>query len=337
MDDSQTDIAVAEQVELKNFLPEIGIDKLGDEIVLGLKADQKYISPKFFYDNYGSELFEQITELEEYYPTRTEKSIISTVVKDLDINFTNLNIVELGSGDASKISLFLKQIPKEQLKTITYSPVDISPTAIEKSSQKLLSAFPLKKITGLVIDFFHQLDLVPKQGQRLFCFFGSTIGNFNSDEAQKFIKTLSNNMQTGDHLLLGMDMVKDTDLIEVAYNDQKGITAAFNLNILSAVNKITNSNFKTADFEHYAYFNTKFNRIEMHLRANKDVIISLANQQETIGIKKGETIHTENSHKFTAERIHEFAEIAKFDVEGIFADPKQWFSLVHYIKKTEGK
>ena len=214
MNYNQTNTVAENNIELLNYLPNIGIGNVKEEIFEGLKAEQKYISPKFFYDGLGSELFEQITHLDEYYPTRTEQSIISSIVKELDIDFENLNIVELGSGDASKISLLLEQISIDKLKTINYFPVDISQSAIEKSAGELHRRFPLKNITGVVVDFFHQLNLIPKQGKRLFCFFGSTIGNFKSNEAKEFIKNLSHNMQAGDSLLLGMDMVKDITVLE---------------------------------------------------------------------------------------------------------------------------
>lgn len=332
MNYNQSAIHRGQQVKVLNFLAKIGISNVKEEILAGLKAKQKYISPKFFYNDWGSELFEQITHLDEYYPTRTEKSIISSFVKDLNIDLENLNIIELGSGDASKINLFLEQIPTNKLQTINYFPVDISQSAIEKSANELLHRLPLNSITAVVVDFFHQLHLIPKQGKHLFCFFGSTIGNFTSQEAEIFIQDLSNHMQKGDSLLLGMDMVKDISILEAAYNDQKGITAQFNLNMLNVVNSLTGANFNTSDFEHHAFFNTSLNRIEMHLRANKDLEILFPLKNERIHFTKGETIHTENSHKFTSRRIHEFAAFANLNIEKVFTDDKEWFSLVHYIK-----
>ncbi len=321
------------KIELLNYLPNIGISNVKEEILTGLLAKQKYISPKFFYDGIGSELFEDITRLDEYYPTKTEKNILAEIVTDLDINFNKLNIIELGSGDASKITLFLEQITKDKLKTINYFPVDISQSAIEKSAEELLAKFELNSITGVVADFFHQLKLIPQNGKRLFCFFGSTIGNFNSDKAKKFIKNLSQNMQKGDSLLLGMDMVKNITILENAYNDNKGITAEFNLNILNVVNNLTGTNFNTSDFEHYAFYNSDLNRIEMHLRAKKDIEVNFTSKNKTIKFNKGETIHTENSHKFTSENINEFADFSNLSVKKIFVDSKEWFSLVHYLKE----
>ena len=319
-------------IELINYLPNIGISNVKEEILVGLRATPKYVSPKFFYDGKGSDLFEQITHLEEYYPTRTEKKIISSIGKDININFKNLNIIELGSGDSSKISLLFNQIPTEDLKTVNYFPVDISQSAIEKSASELIQQFSLNNITGIVVDFIHQLKLIPKPGKRLFCFFGSTIGNFNSQEAKAFMTLLGNTMQKGDSLLLGMDMVKDISVLEKAYNDKKGITAKFNKNILIVVNNLTDSNFTLSDFEHYAFYNIEKSRIEMHLRALKDVEISLPSGTEKIQINKGETIHTENSYKYNLHDIEMFGMWADIEIKNILTDENSWFNLVYYEK-----
>ena len=319
-------------IELINYLPNIGIGNVKEEIFTGLKAETKYISSKFFYDGKGSELFEQITHLDEYYPTRTEKKIISSITEKLAIDFKNLNIVELGSGDASKIGLLLRKIPENVLKTINYFPVDISQSAIEKSVKDLLDEFPLNNITGIVIDFFHQLKLIPNKGRRLFCFFGSTIGNFTPKQAEEFMHLLGNAMQTGDSLLLGMDMIKDLHVLEAAYNDKKGITAQFNKNILSVVNNLSDTDFNASNFEHYAFFNTKKSRIEMHLKALKNLEIALGSENKKIHMEQGETIHTENSHKFNTADIETMGTWAGIEIKKILTDDHNWFSLVYYKK-----
>ncbi len=334
MNYTQEVIVNKDDIELINYLPNIGISNVREEIIEGLRATSKYISPKFFYDGNGSHLFEQITHLKEYYPTRTEKKIISSIGENLYLEFKDLNIIELGSGDSSKISLLFKQIPVEELKTINYFPVDISQSAIEKSASELIQQFSLNNITGIVVDFFHQLKLIPKPGKRLFCFFGSTIGNFNIREAKTFMTLLGNIMQKGDSLLLGMDMVKDITVLEKAYNDDKGITAKFNKNILTVVNNLTDSDFNTADFVHWAFFNREKSRIEMHLRALKNVEISFNSGTEIIKIKKGETIHTENSYKYNSHDIKMFGMWANIETKNILADENNWFSLVHYMKNT---
>jgi len=317
---------------LKNHLPHIGIEKVRDEIIKGLKSSPKYISPKYFYDKKGSELFETITQLDEYYPTRTEKSILSSIVDKLDLDFSNLSIIELGSGDASKISLLFRQISEDQLAEINYHPLDISKSAIEKASEQLAEEFPMISISGIVADFIHQINLVPKTGRRLFCFFGSTIGNLNRNEIKEFIKLVGEEMQQGDSLLLGMDMVKDITVLEKAYNDGKGITAQFNKNILNVINSICGTNFDIESFEHFAFYNKDEHRIEMHLKAMKDMVVLSASGTDKIHIKKGETIHTENSHKFNFDDIKTVGIWSGLDVEKIITDNNKWFSLVYYKK-----
>ena len=319
--------------KLENYLPHIGINRVKQEIIDGLKSFPKFISPKYFYDHKGSELFEEITNLDEYYPTRTEKSILSTIVKKLNINFSNLSIIELGSGDSSKIRLLLEQIPSKYLSTINYFPFDISQSAIEKASQDLQVLFPTINTTGIVADFIHQIDKVPKVKNRLFCFFGSTIGNLTKNEIHEFMISLGAEMSDGDSLLLGMDLVKDISILEKAYNDAKGITAEFNKNVLSVINKLANLNFNESDFEHVVFYNREKNRIEMHLKALDNLEVLSSNGNEIIRFKKGETIHTENSHKFNLDDIKTVGSWAGLNVEQVITDNNKWFSLVHYKMK----
>jgi L-histidine N-alpha-methyltransferase len=314
-----------------NFLPKRGIKNVKDEIIEGLTSKQKYISPKFFYDQTGSELFEKITQLEEYYPSRCEKEILSTIVGKLDFNFENLDIIELGSGDSSKISSIFRQIPKSVLSTISYYPVDISQSAIENSIDDIRAEFALKSVTGIVADFHHQLDLIPGKNKRLFCFLGSTIGNFSPTEVERFITILGSSMNKGDGLLLGVDMVKDTQIIEAAYNDRKGVTAKFNKNILSVVNGNIQSNFDENYFDHLAFYNPNQQRIEMHLKAKCDQQVELDNKRLTIQLKEGESIHTENSYKFTIDQLEKIGSLGGLKINKIFTDSKTWFNLVHYL------
>jgi len=314
-----------------NNLPEIGLENVQEEIIRGLTSRNKYISPKFFYDHEGSELFEEITGLKEYYPTRTEKSILPDMIGDLSLDLTDLNIIELGSGDPSKINLLLKQIPAHKLDGIKYYPVDISESAIENAAQFLTHAYPKLNITGIVADFMHQMKFLPKLRNRLFCFFGSTLGNLSLAKAVKFIEGLGNEMQPGDSFILGLDMIKDIQVLEKAYNDEKGVTAKFNKNILRVVNRLLNTSIDPDAFEHLAFYNEKQHRIEMHLVASKSMRIPLGDSLN-ISIEKGERIHTENSHKFTPGDIKMFARYANLKCVKTYSDPNQWFSLVYYEK-----
>jgi len=320
------------QISLLNYLPDRGMKKIREEILAGLNSFPKYISPKFFYDRRGSELFEEITRLVEYYPTRTEKKILSTLVRKLGLELTNLQIVELGSGDCSKIRIFLRQIAENDLTSLTYYPVDISQSAIEKSTEKLAYEFPMIQITGIVADFMHQLGVIPKNGKRLFCFLGSTIGNLNPIERDRFLKHLGCEMAIGDGLLLGIDMVKDVGILEKAYNDNRQITAQFNLNVLNVVNSLIDSNFEPAAFEHLAFYNQNKKRVEMHLKARHDMTITFNSGIDHIHLKKDETIHTENSHKFDDESIKTMGMLAGLTLEQVVTDENQWFSLAYFKK-----
>ena len=250
------------RAKIINKLKEIDSGKVKEEILEGLTSQPRYISPKYFYNAGGSELFESITELEEYYPTRTEKAILSGIGSRLELDFNDLNIVELGSGDPSKIRLLLQQIPSEKQATLHYYPVDISHSALEGSMRQLTEEFPEIRVTGIVADFMQQFDKIPKNKNRLFCFLGSTIGNFNPEERISFMQNLGNEMKAGDHLLLGLDMVKDPQVLHRAYNDGKQVTAAFNKNILNVVNGIIDTSFDSTDFEHLAFYNETVHFIE---------------------------------------------------------------------------
>lgn len=320
------------EVNVHNLLQEISSKNVKEEIIKGLIAPQKYISSKFFYDEHGSALFEEITTLDAYYPTRCEKEILSSLFLKLNLDLYNIEIIELGSGDSSKITSILEQIPEEVLNTVSYLPVDISQSAIEQSIQEISHIFPLKSITGYVADFHHQLNLPSSKGSRLFCFLGSTLGNFSQEEIESFIQTISSMMRPGDGFLLGVDMEKDVSVIEAAYNDPRGITAKFNRNILHVINKKMNANFKEDDFGHYAFYNSERQCIEMHLVAKRDVCVEFKDDDYVIIIQKGESLHTENSRKFSLETLQEIAEIGDFKVGKILSDSKRWFNLVHYIK-----
>ncbi len=328
----EIEVTILDQITISNHLRDLGIDNIRKEIIDGLTSNQKQISSKFFYDDKGSKLFEEITRLPEYYPTRTEKSILKKIASELMKNLKYVDIVELGSGDCSKISILLKAINPENIETINYLPVDVSQSAIQESAKELVKKFPELTINGLVADFINQIDLIPSESKRMFCFLGSTLGNFNAEVANAFIKNLSQNMNQGDTFLLGLDLVKPTHILHDAYNDEQGVTAEFNKNILNAVNEIIETNLDPNDFEHYAFFNTSESRIEMHLKAKKDISVKSPFHSSSISIKKGEYIHTENSHKFSFEQIKDFKKITNLTIKKIYTDSKKWFALVLFVK-----
>jgi len=318
------------KISISDYLPGPDSDDSIKYIVEGLNATPKYISSKFFYDAYGSELFEQITGLEEYYPSRTEKSILKSVASELVATKKYLNIIELGSGDSSKISILLDAIPENDLESIRYFPVDVSESAILKSSEFLSYRYPEIEIHGLLADFMEHLTKLPGRGARLICFFGSTLGNLSRQQSIGFLKDLKDRMQPGDSVLIGLDMVKDINKLEDAYNDKQGVTSAFNKNILRVVNQILKSDFSPENFEHYAFYDSRKARIEMHLNALRNMEVSSPFFQQNINLRKGESIHTENSHKFTPEHISDLAILSGLSIRKIYSDKNNWFNLVHF-------
>lgn len=192
--------------------------------------------------------------------------------------------------------------------------------------------YPNISVHGIVTDFIIKVNFFPNARGCMVCFFGSTIGNMDISNASHFLNALKCNMNTGDELLLGLDMVKSKIILEKAYNDSKQVTANFNKNILSVVNSIVGTDFDTDRFEHVAFFNEEESRIEMHLRARESMRISSPLLNSKIEIKKGETIHTENSYKYTKDHIEGFAASSGFNVKNIFSDDNKWFSLVQFVK-----
>jgi L-histidine N-alpha-methyltransferase len=332
LDSSDSILSVSTgNITISNYLAQESDSEVIAEIFNGLSAEQKHISSKYFYDDKGSQLFERITMLPEYYPTRTEKSILQRIVQGIVAFHGAPEIVELGSGDCSKISILLDAFQEHGLESIRYLPVDVSEAAVIQSSEELIDKYPGLQIQGVVADFMKHLDALPDGVNRLICFFGSTLGNLGEHEATDFICSVRGIMKKGDSFLLGLDLVKDHGTLELAYNDSQYITDAFNKNILSAVNHLAATNFYPDDFQHRAFFNAGRSRIEMHLVAKRDLVIESPWFPGKITMKKGETIHTENSRKFTPEDIRQMADDSGLSIQGIHTDHHEWFSLVHFI------
>ncbi len=305
-----------------------------EEVLVGLRARRKYLPSKLFYDEKGSRLFERITALEEYYPSRTEKSILRRYAPELMQGVREATLVEIGSGDCSKISLLLGALSPDALGTVTYVPIDVSASAMEQSRQQLRQRFAELEVRGLVADFLQRLDPVARYRNRLFCFFGSTIGNLQRRRAERFLERLGAMMQKGERLLLGLDMVKDREVLERAYNDEKEITARFNKNILRVVNRTIEADFDPDRFRHRAFFNERERRIEMHLVATSNMTVGSPCLDRDLEIRAGESIHTESSHKFTPGDIDAFGRCAGLEVNAVYTDDNRWFSLVDYVRPT---
>ncbi len=334
MENLKTSIYESSTVTVSNFLSTENTTELIEGIFRGLSKSQKQISSRFFYDENGSDLFEEITALPEYYPTRTEKRILQDNAKTIIGEFEHIDIIELGSGDCSKISILFDNIPKHKICNTTYIPVDVSEAAVIKSTDLLACRYPGIKIHGLLADFMKHLDSLPGNSPRLICFFGSTLGNLTRVQAYSFLLNLKSIMKPGDRFLLGLDMVKDSETLYKAYNDKQGITAQFNLNMLNVINNVAETNFESSDFEHLAFYNEEKARVEMYLKALKDVVVSSNHFPDDIKISKGETIHTENSHKFTYNHIQKLAGHSGLSISKGYSDDRKFFSLVELSLPT---
>jgi L-histidine N-alpha-methyltransferase len=324
---------MAGDITISNFSHTIRKNEAFKTILDGLTSDHRYISSRYFYDAIGSKLFEEITLLPEYYLTRTEKNILKDASFQIAGKLRDGDIIELGSGDSSKISLLLESIPAEHIGSVRYIPVDVNQEAIENSAKNLIKNFPGLKIHCVIADFEKQLNLIPEGIKRLICFFGSTVGNLSRKECLKFMADLGRIMPSGGMLLLGVDMVKGRDVLENAYNDRKKITEKFNRNILNVINNLVGTDFTPDCFDHVAFYNEEHSRIEMHLKAMEYMEISSPYLSGKIIIQKGETIHTENSHKFTYKHIDSLALAAGLDIKNVFTDKNKWFSLIQFLKK----
>ena len=301
-----------------------------EEIIRGLTAEQKTLSPKFLYHEEGSGLFDEITRLEEYYPTRIERSLLDGFGAEIIREVRPHEIVELGPGNSAKSGTLVgPALEAGVLKR--YIPFDISESAVREGAQALFDAYPdLAEIAAVVGDFERHLSAIPSpEGTRLIAFLGSTIGNLHPEERSRFLREVRALMpRSEDALLLGADLIKDTRVIKAAYNDARGVTALFNLNSLKAVNDLLDVDIDTRLFRHCAVFDDEHSRIEMHLEAVADVAFTLPGSSDTVRVRAGETIWTESSYKFTKDGFAETLHDAGFGNVRWITDPDDMFGLV---------
>lgn len=307
------------------------LEDMKREVREGLTAEQKYLPSKYFYDSRGSALFERICELPEYYQTRTELAILKKSSRQIMRELKEGNLVELGSGANWKIRHLLDAAGARS--RIRYIPVDVCESALVGAAEELLCLYPELSISGIVADFQREMDRIGLEGDSLITFFGGTIGNFSEAEGQKFLSGLADAMGKRDRLLLGLDMVKQKELLEAAYNDEQGITAQFNKNILSVLNRELNADFVPGAFEHLAFYNSATESIEMHLRARENISVEIAGLELDVTMKRGETVFTEISRKFRRETVEEMAREAGLTIANWYTDRKEWFSLVEMKKR----
>ena len=296
-----------------------------DEILEGLRQDEKMISPKYFYDERGSKLFEKITRLPEYYPTETELRIMRDNIAEIaELIGEKASLIEFGSGSSMKIRILL-----DHLRSLAvYVPVDISEEHLVAAAEKLQADYPDLEILPVVADFMQPFDLPSPTimpVKNVVYFPGSTIGNFTNDAALDLLRVMYHEAKEGGALLIGVDLQKDPGILEAAYNDAQGVTAEFNLNMLRHINREHGANFDLDSFEHRADYNEDEGRIELRLDSTSDQLIHLGEEQ--IRIREGEAILTEYSHKYTLEGFAALAREAGFEVRKVWTDEDRLFSV----------
>ncbi len=305
--------------------PVVSADGFREDVIAGLSLPQKSLPPKYFYDTEGSGLFGAICRLREYYPTRCELSLTRRHLEDI-ARFAGerCELIEYGSGESLKTRLLIRR-----LRPSAYVPVDISGAALESASKRLAREFPWLDILGVTGDFMQPLKLPVYRSRstrrRVVYFPGSTIGNLTPEEAHAFLRMTRGQVGARGAMLVGVDLKKDANVLHAAYNDAKGVTAAFNRNLLARINRELGGDFDLRRFAHYAFYNAALGRIEMHL-------VSLAKQTVAVGRHRfgfdvGESIHTENSCKYSTAEFRALARAAGFVTEKIWCDRRGYFAL----------
>jgi len=303
----------------------------GTDVRDGLQGTPKTLPAKYLYDERGSQLFERICRLPEYYPTRTETALLHRAAPALPPHTGPCELVELGSGSSTKTRILLDAYTQQGV-ALHYVPVDISAPMLETTAQTLVATYPhlkIRAIAGTYEQAFAALGR-PSLPTRLLCFLGSTLGNFTPAEAQTFFAQVSQSLNPGDFFLLGVDLQKDPTVLERAYNDAAGVTAAFNLNVLAHLNQRFAGNFDLGQFRHRAIYNRTECQIEMHLdsQSPQTVTLHLGDRPHTFTLAPGESIRTEVSRKFALDALGQELARHNLKVQHTFTDPRPWFGLI---------
>ncbi|MBW4646348.1 MAG: L-histidine N(alpha)-methyltransferase [Goleter apudmare HA4340-LM2] len=301
----------------------------GTDIIQGLTQAPKTLPCRYFYDDRGSELFEQICDLPEYYPTRTEQAILETYALEIAQMTGSCNLIELGSGSSRKTRLLLEAYSQFS-QDLQYCPIDVSAGILKTTALDLLRQYPNLKLCGLAGTYEQALAQLPlaELENRMLIFLGSTLGNLDDQQCHKFFTQVQQALKPGEFFLLGVDLQKPIEIVTAAYNDSEGVTAAFNLNILQHLNQRFQGNFDLDKFAHLAFYNSLENQIEMHLKSLKTQTAVLENLDFEVSFQQGETIRTEISRKFHLPTLISTLEKHAFEPLQIWTDSQAWFGLL---------
>ena len=314
-------------VEVRSYLGPGDERTLADDVLDGLTRPLKELPPKHFYDARGSELFDAICELPEYYQTRTERLILEACAEDIVEHSGAVELVELGSGSASKTRVLLDAMAAAGTLE-RYVPVDVSATTVHACAETLVQEYPGMSVYGVVGDFERHLSHLPQPaGPRLVAFLGGTLGNFPPGSRRRFLRGLRNVLGDDGYLLLGTDLVKDPRVIEAAYDDSAGVTAQFNLNLLHVLNRELDANFDVDAFEHVAFFDRRREWIEMRLRATDVQRVHIGKLDLDVDFAAREELRTEISAKFTPERLAADLAAAGLVLGDVLTDDRELFAL----------
>jgi L-histidine Nalpha-methyltransferase len=299
------------------------------DVLRGLSARPKWLHPMYLYDSEGSMLFERISRLPEYYVTRIEHEILQGCAAEIAACSSEcMNLVEFGSGSSGKTKLLIEALLHQQ-ESLCYIPVDISFSIVRESAQRLIRESPRLCIAAQIAEYnaglARLMDADP--GQKLIVFMGSNLGNFDTVQAVDFLVSVRKSMSAADYFVIGNDLSKDPSILIPAYDDAQGVTAAFNLNILQRINRELGGHFDLSLFDHTALYNSRHRRIEMHLRSNKRQTVLIRNLNMAFEFEKEETIHTENSYKYSIEQLDTLFRTAGFTLVKRWCDAREWFSI----------
>ncbi|GAB4100844.1 L-histidine N(alpha)-methyltransferase [Sinomonas halotolerans] len=307
--------------------PHFLADSLRRDVLAGLGSTPKTLPPKWFYDQRGSGLFEQITQLPEYYPTRAEREALELHAREIAAAAPAETLVELGSGSSRKTPILLRAL-QEAGPLARYVAVDVSDSALVAAHEDLARAFPELELEAVAADFEHQLHLLPSTGTRMVAFLGGTIGNFEPQQRRHFLRAVRGMLGDGDgSVLLGADLVKPVDQLLPAYDDSQGVTADFNRNVLRVLNAELGADFDVDAFEHVAAWNEAEEWVEMRLRATRPMRVRLPGVGLEVDFAEGEELRTEVSAKFRPERLEEELDDAGFRLAGRWTDAAGRFTL----------
>ncbi len=294
----------------------------------GLTALPKYLPCKLFYDEIGSQLFERITDLPEYYLTRTERSILERYAGEILAQAgPSLTLVELGAGTAAKTCILIEELLQRQSRALFY-PIDVSASALDEAVRQLGRQFPALRVNPIVADYTGGVAALSRiMGRKLVLYIGSSIGNFEPDASIRLLRRIRQTLRSGDALLLGADLAKSSKILLPAYDDSQGVTAAFNKNILARLNRELEADFDLDAFRHVALWNRRCSRMEIYLESMTAQTVFLPALDLDVSFQRGERIHTENSYKYTDAMIESILRQSGFTLEQSWCDRKKWFGV----------